>query len=166
LMGRRRINFREGGATRKEVPPPRKPPPLRSGDFRPALKGRAQGASIPTAVRNRERGPMPWITKAGKRKFVIPPCPAGVPHGPLPPGVTERDPAAHAQRRWEHEEFWRWWKHVVADYLEMGKYCPRIACRRAKACVDKDARCHDEALPVLKETFYAGLHKLPREERS
>jgi hypothetical protein len=83
-------------------------------------------------------------------------------HAPLPPGVTERDPAAWAQRRQEYEEKWAHVRRLMVDFLEFHKYCPRHACRRVGACQSKTVACHEEAFPILREHFYPRLRAAMR----
>ena len=103
---------------------------------------------------------MPWVIKNGERKFE--------PRLPKPE-ISPPDPKAPwpdvegAERLLrERAAFWKWWHRQVAEYLEIYLYCPRIACRRNKACLP-DAPCHDEAFEVLKETVYPDLLKALRE---
>ena len=96
---------------------------------------------------------MPWIRNGKEETFVFPE-PRPVIHGPLPSGVNETDPAAHAQRRREREESDLWRKRLVVEWCKVYEYCPRKACRRSGACRSPTVACHDEAKPVLDELFY------------
>ena len=107
---------------------------------------------------------MPWI-KNGKEETFVFPEPRPVIRGPLPPGVEETDPAAHAQRRREHIERELWWKRVVVDWCKVYDYCPRKACRRSHACRSPTVACHDAAKPVLDELFYPRLRAALRSRR-
>ncbi len=100
---------------------------------------------------------MPWIMENGERQFVPrEPAPEITPTDPKAPWP---DPEGAARTRREREVALLWWKHTLADFCEIHKYCPRIKCRRNQACADPQARCHDEALDVLKERVYPQLRK-------
>ena len=95
---------------------------------------------------------MPWIKEGNAEQFVSPPLP--VVRGPLPEGVAETDPAAHAQRRRENQGHAIWRKRLVAEWCRLHRACPRSACRRAGNCASPVVACHDEAKEALDELFY------------
>ena len=99
---------------------------------------------------------MPWKIVDGKERYERPrPDPFT-----LPPGIEE-DTAEAKAWHWEHRhEFGPWSKRLIVDFVEMHKYCPRKACRRAKACRSPTFACHDEAKPVLDEAFYPQFREL------
>jgi hypothetical protein len=109
---------------------------------------------------------MPWIKTGDGEEFRFPE-PRLVTNGPLPPGVTERDPAAHAQRRREREESWRWFCRVIVEWYEVYRYCPRQNCRRNGACMSPTVICHEEAKELIEEIVYpklrAVIHKYEAE---
>jgi hypothetical protein len=105
---------------------------------------------------------MPWNTDYTK---FTPPMPRIELHGPLPEGVTERDPIAHEQRSREHIESWEWIKRFIVEAAEVPRYCPRKACKRNRACMSYKVACYDEAEDVLREIFFPRLRAALKENR-
>ena len=97
---------------------------------------------------------MPWNTDY--KKFT-PPMPAIDIHGPLPEGVSETDPIAHAQRRRERVAAWEWTRRFVVEAAEVPRYCPRKACKRNRACMSPKIACYDEAKEILRVEFVPRL---------
>jgi hypothetical protein len=97
---------------------------------------------------------MPW--DANYKKYTPPTLPAEW-HAPLPDGVSERDPQAHAQRAREYAAEWEWKKRFVVELAEVPRYCPRKACKRSRACVSPKVACYDEAEDLLREIFFPRL---------
>ena len=102
---------------------------------------------------------MPWIVKDGKREFEArQPIPTITPPKPPFPDLEFRDRYPR-----EYRARWLWWKRHVAEFYEIYLYCPRVACKRNRACCGPDANCHDEAFDLLKETVYPDIRKAMRE---
>src|SRR6185295_20415223 len=94
---------------------------------------------------------MPWVKENGRDKFIVP---RFTPPGPLPPGVKEFTPPAHAQRQREIDERRIWVKRLAEEWIEFHKVCPRHACKRNGACQSPTIACHDEYKEVFEELFY------------
>lgn len=99
---------------------------------------------------------MPWIMEGGREHFVVPPHED---RQPLPEGIDETHPAAHAQRRREHEARLLWYKRLAAEWCEFYRHCPRKVCRRTGACAAAGAPCHDEAKEWLDAHFYPAFRE-------
>ena len=83
---------------------------------------------------------MPWVTRNGERNFEPrPPIPSITPAKPPFPDLEFRDRYPREQRA-----HLMWWRRHIAEYVELYLDCPRLACRRNKACEGQDVPCHDQ----------------------
>lgn len=102
---------------------------------------------------------MPWIMEGGKERFVMPHHEG---RQPLPEGIDETHPIAHAQRRREHEARILGQKRFAAEWCRFYLVCPRKACRRTHSCAAAGAPCFDEGKAWLDEHFYPAFHEAIR----
>ncbi len=104
---------------------------------------------------------MPWITKGDKRAFE--------PRLPIPTITPPQPPFPNiegaALLRRQRIEFWLWWKRHLAEFYEIYLYCPRVACKRNKACCGPDANCHEDFAEVIREIIYPEVRKALRARR-
>jgi hypothetical protein len=109
---------------------------------------------------------MPWVTKNGKRKFEPRlPIPEITPPKPPFPDLEFRDRYPREQRA-----HLMWWRRHIAEYVELYLDCPRLACRRNKACCGQDVPCHDQWDALLREHVYPlfreGLRKMANKDEA
>ena len=102
---------------------------------------------------------MPWVTKGGERTFE--------PRLPIPSITPAKPPfpdLEYAERRpREQRAHVMWWRRHIAEYVELYLDCPRLACRRNKACEGPGVPCHDRWDALLREHVYPLVRKSLRD---